>query len=235
MPARSGAFSTRRESRDLCDAHCIATNRHYRDLEANGRVVPWPEVQSEVVQSAASFHNLVSKPFLPAPDLVFNNSIPFHTPYGMLDPNPNLGNESIVFRVFWSQFFASRFLSGLNDDHTCDGEPLKACILEQDAALRKGIACFIRSLFVMLLAFAGGGEETDLALRVDDDDVFDRMLFLLATIVLFLKLLVLGARNGPFRAIMKVDGQFRFFRDEGCCVSHGQFAQGGQCLIEEWM
>jgi len=100
--------------------------------------VPWPEVQSEVVQAAAGFHNPISKSFLPVPDLVLNNSIPLHTTYGMLDPNPNLGNEAIDFLVFRGQFFASWFLSGLDDDDTCDGEPLKACILEQDAALRIG-------------------------------------------------------------------------------------------------
>lgn len=100
--------------------------------------MPWPEVQSEVVQAAAGFHNPVSKSFLPVPDLVLKQFDTASHHLWHARPNPNLGNEAIDFLAFRGQFFASWFLSGLDDDDTCDGEPLKACILEQDAALRIG-------------------------------------------------------------------------------------------------
>ena len=75
----------------------------------------------------------------------------------MLDPNSDLRNGAVVFLIFRGQFFAARFLLGLNDSDPSDGETLKTSVLEQSASIGEVITRFIGGLFVVFLAFTGSG------------------------------------------------------------------------------
>ena len=76
-------------------------------------------------------------------------------------------------------------------------------------------------LFIMFLAFTGVGKEADFALGVNDHDAFDRMALFLATVILFLSSVIYGARDGPFRSIVKVDFQSLLLWFTGVCVPGG--------------
>ena len=88
----------------------------------------------------------------PISDLVFDNSIAFHPTNGMFNANSNLGNQAVIFLLFRGEFLAARFLLGLKDSDSGEGETLKTCVLIQSAALREAIPGFIRCLFITATA-----------------------------------------------------------------------------------
>lgn len=92
--------------------------------------MPRPEVQSEIMQAAASFHHLITESLLVVSDRVLNNSIPFHSADGMLNPDSDLGDASIVLLVFRTQFLTPWLLLGLDDGNTITSEALEAGILK---------------------------------------------------------------------------------------------------------
>ena len=93
----------------------------------------------------------------------------------MLDPNPNLGDGAVVFLVLDSQLLPTRFLLGLNDGDSLNGETLKTSILQQCASIGQAIFCFISGPFVVFLALASLTQEENPAWRVADHDVLDRV------------------------------------------------------------
>jgi hypothetical protein len=86
--------------------------------------MPRSEVQPEIVQATASFHHFITEALFPISYLVFNNAIPFHPTNGMFDPYSDFGNEAVVGFVVWRQLFAPRFLFGLDNGHSGQGETL---------------------------------------------------------------------------------------------------------------
>ena len=116
--------------------------------------MPRPEVQSEIMQAAASLHHLVTESVLVVSDRILNNSIPLHSTDGMLNPDSDLGDAPVVLLVFSTQLLSSWFLLGLDDDNTVTSETLEAGILKQSESVRNLIACFVSGLLVVFLALA---------------------------------------------------------------------------------
>jgi len=119
--------------------------------------MPGSEIQAEIVQAAASFHDPIPKVIFPVSQLIFNNPIAFDAADGVFDPDAQAGNLAVAFFLFGSEFSATRLLHGLDHGHVCQSEALKAGILTQATPIRQDQACFIRYFLVVLLAFIGWG------------------------------------------------------------------------------
>lgn len=91
--------------------------------------MPRSEIQPEIVQPTAGFHDFIPEALFPISDFVFNNAIPFHPTNGMFDPDSDFRNEAIVLFVIWGQRLTPGFLFGLDNCHASQGKPLKASIL----------------------------------------------------------------------------------------------------------
>ncbi len=64
--------------------------------------MPGSEVQPEIVQPAASFHNHIAEVVFPSSDFVLYNSIAFHSTDYMLHSNAELGDQTVEGFVFWA-------------------------------------------------------------------------------------------------------------------------------------
>ncbi len=97
----------------------------------------------------------------------------------MLHSDAESGDKTVEGFVFRASLLAARFLLGLKNEDARQAEPLEATILDQDTSFWKRVSGFLSGSLVVLLPFAGRGQEDDLAQEVADQDVLDRVLFFL--------------------------------------------------------
>ena len=97
----------------------------------------------------------------------------------MFDADAQRGNPAISIFVQVRELATFGFLLRLKDGHIGELEPLKARILGEFAAVRKGVVALVSQFLVMPFALDRLRQEQDLAGGVDQDVVFDRMLFFL--------------------------------------------------------
>lgn len=98
-------------------------------MELDRLVMPRTEIQSEIMQPAASFKHSILKAWFPIPDFVFDNPITFDTANGVFNANPHRREPLINVFVQVRQGLASGFLFGLKDRHMVHGKSLKTSIL----------------------------------------------------------------------------------------------------------
>jgi hypothetical protein len=148
-------------------------------VELDRLVVPGTKIQSEIMQPTAGFKNGVLKTGFPIPDFVFDNAVTFDTANRMFNPNSHRSEPLVNVFVQVRQRLASGLLFGLQDGYVSQAKALKAAILAQFAAGGQLIITLIGQLFVMLFAFNGIGQKKDPTKQIDQDIIFDRMLFFL--------------------------------------------------------
>ena len=93
--------------------------------------MPGSEVQAEIVEATASFHNLISEVIFPGSRQVFDNPVAFNPSDGTLDPDVQTQNPAVGLFLFGSEFFATGFLHRLDHGHVPYSIPLTAGILSQ--------------------------------------------------------------------------------------------------------
>jgi hypothetical protein len=71
----------------------------------------------------------------------------------MLNDNPDTGDETVLFFLFWGKLFPFGFLLRLKRLHPLWFIPLKASIFIYTDVYRVGGAFFISNLFIMTFAF----------------------------------------------------------------------------------
>mgnify|MGYP003457505999 CR=1 FL=1 len=76
----------------------------------------------------------------------------------------------------------------------------------ETATGREGIALQIREALIIGLPFIGSTQEANVAGLIDHEEVFDRMAFLLAAVVVFLVLGIGGTVDWSFSTIMPKRG-----------------------------
>ena len=165
--------------------------------------MPGSEIQAEIVQTAASFHDPIPEFIFPDAQLVFNNSIAFDATDGVFDPDAQARYSAVALFLFGSEFFATWFFHGLDHSHVSQSIALKTSVLSQATPLRQNQACFICDFLVVLLAFASWGEQNDLGLLIDQHIVLDAMTFLLTAVESVSDFWVFGPLDRPFCAILK--------------------------------
>ena len=139
-------------------------------------------------------------------DDVVDDTIDFHTTNTVLDQHSDVRNPLIVGFFLIGQCSVVRFLFWLQDDHAWQCETLKTRILPQHTAFWQVILGFIRNPFIMSFAFICGTQEPDAPVRIHHQHIFDRVVFLLATVVEFLFIRIFRSCYWSFRAILAKKG-----------------------------
>jgi hypothetical protein len=139
-------------------------------------------------------------------DDIVNNTIDLDTTNTVFHEHANMRYPAIVgFLVFGQRSFRGLLLR-LENDHARQREALKPTILSQDAAAGQRIPRLIRNPFIMRFPCIGGAQEPYRPIRIHYHHVFDRMVFLFATVVDFLFISVFRPRYRSFGAIMAKKG-----------------------------
>ena len=139
-------------------------------------------------------------------DDIVNNPINLDTTNTMLHQHADMRYPAIVSFFVVRQPSFGWFLLRLKYDHTRQAEPLKPSILPQHAALWQLVLGFIGNPFIMGFAFVCRAQKPDAPVRIDQQHILDRMLFLLATVVDCLLIGIFRSRYRSFRAIVAKKG-----------------------------
>ena len=121
----------------------------------------------------------------------------------MFNPNPDGGNSTIGRLLRRGQFSSRWYFLGLDDRDARQEKPLKALILIEVAAGWQGIACQLGKALIRGFPFTGGAQETHVTGLIDHEEVFERVAFLLPTVIFLLLLRVFWTLDGPFSPILK--------------------------------
>ena len=135
-----------------------------------------------------------------------NDTIDFHTANTVLDQYPDVRYPLVVGFFVIGQCSVAWLLLGLEDDHARQRKALKATILSKHAPLWQRIPSLIGNPFIMGLPFIRRAQEPDRAPRIHHQHVFDRMVFLFATVVDFLFIGVFWPCYRSFGAVMAKKG-----------------------------
>lgn len=158
--------------------------------------------QSQIVQPSGNGHHRITDDVSPVAEFVLDDAAALHAPDRVLNPHLLAGNAAVFVFLFSRQLPTTRFLGRLLDHDVDDREPLKAHILIQDASAREGVRFFINQGFIMPLTRIGGAQKADATAFINQENVLDRVTFLLATVILALFIRIYGSLDGSFGAIM---------------------------------
>ena len=158
------------------------------------------------MQSTGDFHHEIANNAAPEADRILDHATAFDTAVHMFNPHPAGGQRLIVRFLFRRELAPAGFL-----DRLPHGDPIQLKreepeILKQGAAVGQGIGAVIGNPLVVDSAFKGGAQEEDVQGRVNQDRVFDGVVFGLAAIMERLFSRVRGARDGALGGIMTKRG-----------------------------
>ena len=139
-------------------------------------------------------------------DNIMNYPVDFHTANTVLDQHPDMRYPLVVGFFLIGQSSVARLLLRLEDAHARQCETLKPTILPQHAAFWQAILGFVRNPFILRFAFIGRAQKPDPPVRIDQQHIFDGMVFLLATVVDFLFIAVFGSCYRSFGSIVAKKG-----------------------------
>ena len=158
------------------------------------------------MQPTTRFHDHVPNPVFQEADGVFYNSVAFDPANGMFYPDANRRDPTIGGFFRGREFPTPRFFLGLKNRDTREDEPLKAHILIEATPRGKRIAGQLRETLLMRFAFSRITQEHNVTGIIDHQEVFDRVTFLLPTVILLLLLGIFRALDRAFRPIMQKRG-----------------------------
>ena len=164
--------------------------------------LPGREANTEVVQGTAEFHHEITDTLFPQADPVFDDATALHTPVDMLDPEPARGECLVGPLLLPCQFLASWLLGRHEALNVGQREGQEAQILQQPTPSGQGIRRGLSNPLIMDTASKSLTEKEDREQGIDQQDIFDRMVFFLAAITRRLFSRVLGADDASFRPVM---------------------------------
>jgi hypothetical protein len=158
------------------------------------------------MQSTTRFHDSIPNAILQEADGVLYDPVAFHPTNGVFYPYAN-GRDLTIRHVFRGcEFPATRFLLGLENRDTRQKESLKALILIQTTASWQGIPGELRHALLRCFAFICGAQEGNVTGLLDHQEVFERVMLLLAAVIFLLFLQIFRTLDWPFRTIMPKRG-----------------------------
>jgi hypothetical protein len=166
------------------------------------------------MQPTTRFHYGITNAILQEADFVFHDSVAFHPTNGVFNPNSDGGNTTIGLLLRRGEFPSTRCFLGLDDREARQEKSLEALILIQVTAGWQSIACQLCHALIRGFPFIGVAQEAHVTGLVDHEEVFERVAFLLPTVMLLLLLRVFRTLDGSFGPIMKK-------REEGAEASVG--------------
>jgi hypothetical protein len=146
------------------------------------------------------------------------DAIDFHASDSVLNLDSNGRNPS-VFRFFVArQLTFRRLLFRLEDRHTWQGKPLERAVLCQMTALRQLIPCLVGNSLVVRLPFICCAQEPHITRFIDQQYVFEGVIFAFTAVIDFLLLVIEWTRYGSFGAIVIKRGDVsRSSAASSCC------------------
>jgi hypothetical protein len=154
------------------------------------------------VQGTTEFHHEIADARLPQPDPVFHHAAALDTTVDVLDPEPPLIEYLVGELLLQGQLRTAGLLRRHEDLHLREREGQEAQILQQPTASREGVGGGLRDAQIMDTAAVGVAQKEDEEERIDEQDIFDRVISFLAAITRGLLRRVLGADDPSFRPIM---------------------------------
>ena len=158
------------------------------------------------MQATTRLHDGVANAVPQEAYLVFHHPIAFHTPNRVFDADSDRCDRTIMCFRWWGEFTTTRFFLRLDHGDTVEDKALEAHILVEATAVGQGIALQLSQAFIIRLPFIRGTQETNLTGLINYEEVFDRMAFLLAAVVVLLILWIGWAVDRSLRTIMPKRG-----------------------------
>src|SRR6516165_9310882 len=163
-----------------------------------------PRIQAhpEVVQGTTEFHHEIADALLPQADPVFDDATALDTAVDVLNPKSPLVERLVGPFLLQGQLRTAGLLRRHQDLYLREREGQEAQILQQPAPGRERVGGGLRDAQIMGTAAVGVAQKEDDEQGIDEQDIFDGVVFFLAAITLFLFSRVLGADDAPFRPVM---------------------------------
>src|SRR2546426_7782312 len=168
---------------------------------------PGVQAHPEIVQGTAELHHEIANAFFPQADPVFDDAAALDAAVDMLDPQPPLVERLVGQVLLQGQLRTAWFLRRHEDLHLGERERQEAQILQQPTPSREGVGGGLRDAQIMDTAAVGVAQKEDDEERIDEQDIFDGVVFFLPAITCFLFNRVLGPDDAPFRAVMGKRGE----------------------------
>src|SRR6266700_2980352 len=159
------------------------------------------------MQGTTEFHYQIADALFPQADAVFDDAAALDAAVHMLDPQPTVVQGLIGPLLFQGEFLAAGFLRRHEDLDLGQRERQEAQILQQPTPGGQGIRRRVGNGLVMDTTAIGVAEEKDEEQRIDQEDIFDRVVLFLPALTVRLFSRVLGADNAPFRPVMGKRGE----------------------------
>jgi len=158
------------------------------------------------MQATTRFHDGIPNPILQEADFVLHDPIAFHTANRMFNPHADGRNPPIHRFLRGSELPSTRFLLGLENRNPRQDESLEALILIQTTARGERIASLLRHALIRRFAFTGVAQKENVTALIDDKQVFQRVTFLLATVIFLLIFWIFWALDRAFGPIVHKRG-----------------------------
>ena len=143
----------------------------------------------------------------PQTQLIFHDPAALDPADRMLDPHSNTIDATIFVLLFSCQFSSTRLFLWLHNHYAINVKALKAHILIQSTSWWKMIAFTISCPFIMTCPFPGCSQAPHTTVLVDDDDILDCVVSLLAAIIPFLFFWVTWPIYRSFCSVMEKKGE----------------------------
>ena len=158
------------------------------------------------MQATTCFHHGITKAILQEADFVFHDSVTFHPTNGVFNTNSDGGNSTIGRLLRRGEFPSPRGFLGLEDGDARQEKPLKALILIQATAGWQGVAGQLRHALIRSFPLTSMAQEAHVTGLMNHEEVFERVAFLLPTVMVLLFLGIFWAVDWSFSTIMPKRG-----------------------------
>jgi hypothetical protein len=169
--------------------------------------LPGGEAPPEGVQRTAAFHHEIADTLLPQADPVFDEAAALDTAVDMLDPQPTLMQRLVRPVLLPRAFLAAWLLDRHGALHLGERAGQEAQILQSLAPGRERVGGRLSEAQLMHTATMGRTQQQEGEGGIDHQDIFHRVVFVLAALTRRLFTRVLGADDAPFRPVMGKRGE----------------------------
>ena len=134
------------------------------------------------MQGTAEFHHQIADTLLPQANSVLHNTAALDTAIDVLDAQPTLVERLVRQLLLPRELLAAGFLGRHEDLHLRECERQEPQILQEPAPRRQGIRRRVRNGLIMGAATIGVAQEEDEEQRIDQEDIFYRVVLFLPAI-----------------------------------------------------
>jgi hypothetical protein len=154
------------------------------------------------MQPTTRVHDGIPKAILQEADVIFHDSVAFHSTNGVFKTDSDGGNATIGRFLRRGEFPSRGCFLGLDDRDAGQKNPLEAFRLIQATAGWQGVACQLRQALIRGFPVTGVAQEAQVTGLMNHEEVVERMAFLLPTVILLWLLRIFRTLERSFGPIM---------------------------------